>query len=237
MRKMILTLALGIGLVLPALAQFGPGFGGGFGQTSGDALLNNKSVQKELKLTEEQIKAIEELTSAQREAMKEAFPLFREDREKATEIMKKAQTEMTSGLKKVREGLTSEQSKRFSQIKIQVAAKNKDLKIFQDEEVVKVLGLTTKQQDTVKETLAGIEKDVQELRDEAKGDFRKMRDIFKKSTELTSEGWDTVVKSLSDDQKKSWEDAQGEKFELKMDKGGFGGGKQKNKGGKKKDDI
>jgi Spy/CpxP family protein refolding chaperone len=237
MRKMILTLALGIGLVLPVVAQFRQGGAGGFGQMTGDALLNNKSVQKELKLTEEQTKQIEELTSAQREAMKEAFQSFREDREKAAEMMKKAQTEMTNGLKKVRESFTSEQSKRFSQIKIQVAAKNKDLKIFQDEEVVKALNLTTKQQDTVKETLAGIEKDVQELRDEAKGDFRKMRDIFQKSRELTNEGWDTVVKSLNDDQKKAWEDAQGEKFELKMDFGKGGFGKDKKGRDKKKDDF
>jgi Spy/CpxP family protein refolding chaperone len=242
MRKLLLTFALVIGLVLPAVAQFGPGMGRGM--MSGDMLLTNKSVQKELKFTEEQTKQVEEIMASQREAMKEAFPLFREDREKATEIMKKAQTEMTNGLKKVREGLTSEQKKRLSQIQLQQALKTKDLNIFQDEAIAKALSLTTKQKDTIKETIDNIAKDIKELQDDAKGDFRKMREMFKKIGELNTEGWESVMKTMTEDQKKALEEAKGEAFELKMDfpgfgkdKGGFGKDKGKGKGKEKKDDF
>jgi Spy/CpxP family protein refolding chaperone len=236
MRKLLLTLALMIGLVLPAIAQFRPGMGGMGGMT-GDAILTNKSVQKELKFTEEQTKQVAEITAKQQEAMKEAFPLLREDREKATEIMKKAQTEMTSSMKKVREGLTKDQVKRLSQIQLQMAVKNKDLKIFQNEEVAKTLSLTTKQKDTVKETLDNIAKDLKELQDDAKGDFKKMREMFKKAGELNGEGWETVMKTMSEDQKKSLEEAKGEKFEMKMEFPGFGKDKGKGKGKEKKDDF
>ena len=234
MRKMLLTLALMIGLVIPAVAQFRPGMGGGM---SGDTLLTNKGVQKELKFTEEQTKQVAEIAAKQQEVMKEAFPLFREEREKAMEMMKKAQTETATALKKVREGLTKEQSKRLTQIELQVALKNKDLKIFQNEEVAKVLSLTTKQKDTVKDTLDNIAKDTKELQDDAKGDRKKMFEMFKKVGELNTEGWNTVMKTMSEDQKKSLEEAKGEKFELKMDFPGPGRDKGKGKGKEKKDDF
>ncbi|NBO92509.1 MAG: hypothetical protein EBV06_09410 [Planctomycetia bacterium] len=240
MRKMTMTMILAALLVLPALAQFRPGGGLGFGGggQSGDALLKNKSVQKELKFTEEQTKAVTEIGAKQMEAIKEAFPLFKDDMEKAQEMMKKARETEAASLKKVAEDLTNDQKKRFEQIKIQVAATNKDVNVFKTESVIKTLSLTEKQQDSIKETIDVVAKDSKELFDDAKGDRKKMFEVGKKVTELRGEAFDKVVKMLSEDQKKSWTEAQGDKFDFKPDFGGFGkGNKGKGKDQPKKDDF
>jgi len=236
MRKVLLTMALVGLLVIPVLAQFrGGGFGGG---QTGDALLFNKSVQEELKLTDAQKKSLGEVTKAGadlREKGKEAFQDG--DKEKGQEFFKKAGEETTKALKKFKDGLTTIQTKRFDQIQIQVATKNNDANLFKREDIVKALKLSDKQKETVKETLSELAKDTKEVLDDAKDDFRtKGKAAFTKIGTLRKEAYEKITKTFEPDQTKAFKDMAGDKFELKMEKGKFGKG---GKGGKKdkKDDF
>jgi Spy/CpxP family protein refolding chaperone len=208
MRKFLITtglmLVLAALVVAPALAQRRPG-GGGFGGFGGGDPLSNPAVQKALKMTDDQIK-------------------------EAGEIRRKANEEAA---KKIEAKLTSEQKKRYGEIQLWMAEIGQDLKIFTKDGTVKALSLTDKQVKAVKDAMTDMEKDLKELREEAKGDFRK---IFTKSRELRKEAWDKFTGTFTAAQKKAWETAKGEKFEMPRFGGGGGGGRPK-KDSKKKDEI
>jgi hypothetical protein len=234
MRKLWLTLALVGLLALPVLAQrFGGGmFGGGF---SGDALLMNKGVQKELKLDDKQMKALAEISKAADEHRAKAREAFQDgDAEKGKEHMQKANEEQAKGLKKFKDTLNSEQQKRFQEIEVNVARQFTNPDIFKHAGVVKALKLTSKQQESLKEAMSDLEKDSKEVMEDAKGDFGKLKGAFKKLQTLRKDTYEKITKGLTDEQQKTLKDIGGEKFELKFDKGKFGkGGKNK----KKKDDF
>jgi Spy/CpxP family protein refolding chaperone len=240
MRKTLMTLTLVALMALPVLAQRQRGGFGFGGQTTGDGLLTNKSVQEELKLDDKQKESLKELGEKAREIMKEGGEAFKsKDKEKIKELMDKVAEVRTKGLKKVKESLTSLQSKRFGEIQIQVAKKTNDANLFKREEIQKLLKLTDKQKDSVKETLADLDKDVKEVRDDAKGDRAKAKASREKITTLQKDAFEKISKALTEDQAKSLKDASGESFEYKSDFGGFGKDKGKGKGNKKdkKDDF
>ncbi|MBY0228859.1 MAG: hypothetical protein K2W96_06255 [Gemmataceae bacterium] len=227
MRKTLLMLALAGMITLPVVAQFRPG-AGMFG--GGQNLLSMKEVRKELKFTDDQNKVVADLQEKNKEATSGLRELFAEDREKAMAQMKKAGDDLSAGYKKLRGDLTSAQKKRLGELEIQNAAKNKDLGIFKNEDALKVLKLTDKQKEELKEVADTLEKDSKELLDDAKGDKKKGREVFGKIRTMNAEAFDKVMKGLDDDQKKAWEAAQGEKFEFPE----FGFGKEKGKGKKDK---
>jgi len=228
MRKTFMTLTLVVLLALPVLAQRqrqGFGFGG---QMTGDALLANKSVQEELKLDDKQKETLKEISTKFREEIGEAFK--EKDKDKIKEISDKR----TASLKKFKESLTSIQSKRFSEIQVQVSKKNNDVTLFKREEIQKLLKLTDKQKESVKETVASYEADQKEVLDDAKGDRAKGKAAREKISTMRKEAFEKISKTLTDDQAKTLKDAGGEAFEYKAD--GGGGGKGKGKGDKKKKD-
>jgi len=228
MRKVLLTLALVCLLALPVLAQFRQG-GGAMDAT---ALLSNKSVQEELKLTDDQKKLIAEA----KDARDKAFTKMRED--KNFDDAKKVGEDYTAAIKKVIEKLDEKQLKRLVAIEVQQAEKANNPKVFLNEEVQKALKFTSKQKDLAKDTCADIEKDLKEMRDEAKGDFKKFAEIFKKAGELNKGGYEKISKSLDEDQVKALKDIKGEAFDLKVEnpfKDKFG--KDKKKKDDKKDDF
>jgi hypothetical protein len=208
MRKFLLMLVLAALVVAaPVLAQRRPGGGGGFGGFGGFGggdPLSNPAVQKALKMTDDQIK-------------------------EAAEIRRKANEEAA---KKIEGKLTSEQKKRYGEIQLWLAESRQDLNIFTKDSTKKTLKLTDKQVKAAKDAITDMEKDLKELREEAKGDFRK---IITKSRELHKEAWDKYVGTFTDAQKKAWTTAKGEKFE--MPRFGGGGGRPKKDGKKKKDEI
>src|SRR5262245_9851986 len=98
-------------MAVPAAAQFGRG-GGGFGGPG--ALLGNPGVQKELKLTEDQIKKFQDFNQKLQPKRQEAGEAFRnQDQEKAREIQKEIATETEKFMK---ETLSADQQKRLKQI-------------------------------------------------------------------------------------------------------------------------
>src|SRR5262249_40423804 len=104
--------------------------------------------------------------------------------------------------------------------------------IFKNETVAKGLKLTDKQKSMIKDTLSSVEQDAKELREEAKGDREKMREIFQKIGKLREGAYTKITKSLSDDQKKAWKEMQGGEFGPTMP--AFGG-RRGGRGGDKKD--
>jgi hypothetical protein len=225
MRKLILTVVMAGLVCLPVLAQFP--FGGGRGGIDSNSMLGSKDVQKELKLTEAQIKTI---TTA-REEMTKAFRAAIQDMDR--EAMQKAQQEQTKALTKVREGFTPEQKKRFFQLELQSAAKGNQAAIFSREDVQKAMKFTSEQTEKVKSALSELQKDTKEVFEDAQGDREKFQAAMKKVQGLGKDTFDKITKSFSDDQKKSWKELQGDEFKGEF-RPPFGFGKGK---GKKKDDF
>lgn len=234
MRKTWMTLVLVGLLVLPLLAQRG---GGRRGQGN-DNLLTNKSVQVELKLDEKQKKELAAIAKKRGETFAKMKELGKEgDLDKAMELGKKSAEETSKALAKVRESLTSTQSKRLTQIEIQQATKNKSPRIFTNKEIEKILGLTDKQKESIKEALSDLEKDSKELIDDAGMDFKKKFAAFKKAQTMGQEVYTKLTKGFTKEQAKTWETAGGEKFDLKVENPFGGGGKRKDKKKETKDDF
>jgi Spy/CpxP family protein refolding chaperone len=213
--KMVLALAVFGLLVAPALAQRPGGFGFGFGgPQAGPALLLNKSVQDELKLSDEVKSKLTKINEKQNEKRREAFQSAAGDFEKIREEMQKigeaTNKEVTQIIDK---DLKPEQAKRFKQIKVQVAG----VQAFLEPDVQKELKLTDKQKADAKAAIDDVQKDVRELFQEAQGNPEKMREVGKKVQALRQEAFDKVAGTLSADQKKTWAEMTGPKFELKLE--------------------
>jgi hypothetical protein len=220
------AIAAGVALVLayPVLAQQPGGggrFGGGFGGPGGTKmLLLNKSVQDELKLTDDQKADLTKVQEKQRAAMAKARE-SRDDRDKAREIVTAANEEAGKEIDKWKEGgLKPDQSKRLKQIELQVGG----IRAFTEADVQKELKLNEKQTGEIKDISEGLTKDVRDLFGSAGtgGDRAKMRE---KMEGLRKEAMEKVNGILTDEQKAKWKEMVGEKFEIKMDgpPGGQGG--------------
>jgi Spy/CpxP family protein refolding chaperone len=219
---MVLAAAAAALIAMPTAAQ-GPR-GGGFGGPG--MLLLNPGVQKEIKLTEEQIKKFEAFNKGNEPKRQEAREAgMGGDQEKANEIRK----ELAAATEKfIKDTLTADQTKRLKQIQRQSRGPD----AFADEETAKELKLTDEQKDGIKkvvddlgaqskEAFTGIDFQDQEARQAA----------FKKIQGFRKEASDKITKMLTADQKKVWRELTGEPFEVQFGpgRGGFGKGKGKAK--------
>jgi hypothetical protein len=201
----------------PALAQRGMGRGG-FGPAQ---LVQNKSVQEELKIDADQAKKVKETLDKVREDLKDEYAKFGRgsdaSQEERAAARKKTGEAETKALKDV---LKDDQVKRLQQIQRQLMG----LAIFDDPDVQKELKLTDEQKDKIKD----IQKDLQKERDAIfppgeKPDFSKFQENQKKLQGITKEAMDNASKALKDDQKKTLKELTGAAFEIKFDFGGRGG--------------
>jgi Spy/CpxP family protein refolding chaperone len=214
-------LAAGMALVLVVTFSFaqqgrrGPGMGGG---GSSLFLLSQKSVQDELKLTEEQVKKVTALEEKQRESFKGFKDLSKEERKtKAEERAKETK-------KAVDEILKPEQVKRLKQISIQQSGS----RAYSDPEVEEALKLSAEQ----KEKIKGIQED----------SFKEMRDLFggggdreearKKMESIRKASEEKIQGVLSAEQKTKFKELAGEPFKGEIKRPEFRG-----KGNKKKSEI
>jgi Spy/CpxP family protein refolding chaperone len=200
----------------PAFAQQG---GGGF-QLGGVRLLQNKSVQEELKMTDEQKEAVKKVADEYGPKLREAFQNM--DREKAQEIQQ-AQTKASLAT------LKPEQVKRFKQIDLQVSG----LVALGREDVQKELKLTDEQKNKIKEISENLQKEMREIFQDAGQDREKRQEAQKKIATMRTEAFDKVKAALTDEQKATWKEMVGEKFEIKLEPGRPGGGRGKGKGADK----
>ena len=202
LRTTLFALSAALLLAAPALAQPPRGGmqrgGGGIGM-----LLGNKSVQDELKITDDQKKKIEEFAAKQQEARRGMQDLSQEERrEKNQELTKQAEAF-------AKEVLTADQQKRIKQIVIQTAG----LRAFAMEDVVKELKLTDEQKEKLKALSDDMRKDQQELFSGG-GD---QQENMKKFQALNKEYLTKASALLTDEQKKVWTELTGKPFELKME--------------------
>jgi hypothetical protein len=205
----------GLGLVAllagPALAQGqGRGFGRGFGGLG--SLLGNASVQKELKLDDQQTEKAKELAQKIGEESREKFQGLQDlSQEERREKMTAIGREMSEkALKSAGEFLKPEQITRLKQINYH----QQGAAAFNDPDVAKKLNLTDTQKSEI-QTL------VDESRSQIRGIFQSAGDdreaAMKKVAELRTETLTKATSKLNDEQQKSWKELIGAPFEVKYE--------------------
>ncbi len=208
-----LSLALAIGLIAPLFAQQ-PGRGGAGRGVTTSMLLGQKSVQEELKLTEDQVKKIETISKDLRTKYADDLKDF-QNREKFQEAMKKMNEEQTKLLADV---VKPEQMKRVKQIEVQVGG----LRALTNEDVQKALKLTEKQIEQVKAMTEDLAKDSKSIRDDAGKDRAKLTEAMAKINTLSKEASAKFLSGLSADQKTAWKELTGDEFKGKIEFTGMG---------------
>lgn len=239
--KYVLTAALVALMVAPALGELlldpmpspeeAPEFS--------PLLLNNKGVQKELHLTDEQR---DKITKIIHDALVEHLPDFQKafqkalatgDRKKLAQFihgfMHKASLEAQAKVHKaIPDILKEEQMKRFRQIELQVNV----LQTLNKPDIQKVLKLTDKQKGEINKIAADCKRNIAEV--EAKvltvDGQRKQSEMYLNAAEmaqttrkLINEANSKAVKIFTEEQKRKWKDMIGEKFDFKLDPLNFPG--------------
>jgi Spy/CpxP family protein refolding chaperone len=209
--KCLLTVGLAALLAAPAFAQ--PPGGGRRGPGGGGMnLLQNKSVQEELKLTAEQIDKSKKVSEDIREKYKDDFPKVREmSQEERQEFFKKVGDETNKALATV---LNADQQKRYKQIQLQQMSRFTGANILLTPDVEKGLKLTDDQKGKIKTIVEDINKEMKELRESG---GQPGPETFQKMQAINKEGMEKASATLTDDQKKAWKELQGAPFEVKME--------------------
>jgi Spy/CpxP family protein refolding chaperone len=199
--------------VSPAWAQQQRQRGGGFGGFGGDPiyLLGQKSVQEELKLTDEQIKKAKELSDKRSEAFQGLRDLSREEQQKKRQEIAKANN------KALAEILKPEQLKRVKQIALQQRITFGLAFVVSDEETASALRITDEQKEKIREIRM---KGFEELR--ALGQERD-EETNKKRQELMKATNEKVAGVLTAEQKTKLKEMQGAPFTGKIERPQFPG--------------
>lgn len=213
MRSSVSLAALAL-LAVPALAQ---PHSSGTGQAA-LALLTNRSVQEELRISEDQKKKIDaasrKLNDMRQEKMKEAGITLKNILQKRAEmdrITKALNAEADRILSSV---LDDKQTARFKQIRLQ----QRGLRAFTTEEVETALKLSDDQKKKIKDTIEGLNKEFEEARKEAGMDLAKLTELFARHREKSKEALGKVAATLTMEQKKTWKEMSGEPFEIKFER-------------------
>lgn len=213
-RLMQLTLAAAVVMLAvgPALAQAqqrqrGGGFGGGT-----LFLLTQKSVQEELKLSDEQVKKVTELQEKQREAFQGFGDLSQEERRTKMQEMAKTQNEAITKL------LKPEQLKRAKQIALQQQVSRTLAFTLNNEEIAKTLNITDEQKEKIRDIQSKAREETQGLGRDEEG-FKKRQEINKATNEK-------VMGLLTAEQKAKLKEMQGEPFKGEI-ANPFGGRRQR----------
>jgi Spy/CpxP family protein refolding chaperone len=186
--------------------------GGGAGGFGGPLfLLGQKSVQEELKLSDEQVKQVKELADKQRESLQGLRDLSQEERQTKMQEAAKTNDKAISKL------LKPEQYKRVRQIALQ----QQGSRALSNEEVAKALKISEEQKDKIKEIQTKAFEEMRGLgRDE---EARKKRQEMMKATN------EQVMGVLTAEQKTKLKEMQGEPFTGKIERPQFGGGNRRNR--------
>jgi Spy/CpxP family protein refolding chaperone len=189
-------------------APGGPGPGGGGSME----LLRNEGVQKELKLSDEQIKQLEEMKQAIHEKYKGEFEKINKLPEgergaKFQEMRKKIEAEHRKVLAGV---LKPEQEKRLEQINLQ----NEGATVFLDPNVEKDLKLTDEQKESIKTIMVEAQKQMRQTIGAAGGVNPNREEMMKKMQSMRKETYQKAVEVLTESQKKTWKEMTGAPFEV-----------------------
>lgn len=206
---------LGLGLVAliasPAAAQ---GRGGGmFGRGNAAILLSNASVQKELKLDDDQKKKAEELAEKTREKMQENREATQglEGEERRNKMMELNRELGASTHKAIAEFLKKDQAHRLHQIALQQQGA---MALANDPNVVKKLNLTDSQKEEIQSIQQEMMQEMRTIFQESQGDREA---AMKKMGELRQQTLSKVEGKLNDEQRKAWKEMLGAPFEVKWE--------------------
>lgn len=211
---MTLALALAAWLSAPAQAQRPGG-----GMMGGGALLANKDVQKELKLTDEQIekaeKAAAEMRAKMAERRQELDGLEGQERQ---EKMASFQKEMAAESKKLSDELLKpEQAKRFEQISLQTEFRMRGPQALLGAEVQSKMKLTDEQKAKLNDLGEDLQSQRRELFQAGQGGDR--QEMMTKMQALQKETAEKVMAMMTEDQKTAWKELTGEPFEIRFQPG------------------
>lgn len=211
--KIMIRTVMSLGLVAliaaPAAAQ-GRGFGFGRGR-SYSGLLGNASVQKELKLDDQQVEKAKELAEKLGAEMREKFQDLQglDQDERRTKMQEINREINASALKSAGEFLKPEQIARLKQVRHQQLG----AAAFNDPEVAHKLNLTDAQKTEIRE----LEQSAREKMP-SREDFQSDREAaMKKMQEVGKETLSHVVAKLNDEQQKTWKELIGAPFEIKYE--------------------
>jgi hypothetical protein len=172
-------------------------------------LLEIADVQKDLKLSEEQVKKITELSQKQKDALKDIKG--RADAQKAreaSETIRKALAEI----------LNETQSKRLKQLELQ----QRGARALLETEVNQALGLNQEQKTKVEEAVRDSSRKSLEITRENRGNREAAQ---KKVGELTKSTLADVLKTLTPEQQTKWRELAGEPFQGTLPSSGFAVGR------------
>ncbi len=198
--KLVLTLGALALLASPALAQGRGGFGGGAA-----GFLMAPNVQKDLKLTDEQVRKVQETLRDIRERHQSEYSALRDASSDVRQTKMATLNETVSDEVKKALSFSAEQSKRYDQISLQA----RGLQAFASASVDERLKLTSDQKSKIREiveatrsSFAGaVNKDASEQeRTEARN----------KRAATQKQNMTKVQALLTDDQKNTWKEMTGE---------------------------
>jgi Spy/CpxP family protein refolding chaperone len=206
--KLVLLLGTLALLASPALAQ-GQGQGrGGFGGGAAGFLMA-PNVQKDLQLTDAQVKKVQETLREIREKHQSDYTALREASADVRSAKMVTLNETVSDEVKKALSFSAEQSKRFDQISLQA----RGVQAFANPTVGEKLNLTTDQKSKIHEI-------VEATRSSSAGALNKdaseqeRTDARNKRAATQKENLTKVQALLTDDQKKAWNELTGEPIEI-----------------------
>jgi uncharacterized membrane protein len=216
--KWLLTAALAVLMAAPVFGQLIPGMmpilENGL---QAPILLMNRGVQREIKLAEEQRERIRKIVKEVHDKYQPELQKARaaRDNKKLLQLTRESTQETTDRVNKaIPDVLKPEQARRLKQIEIQVNG----LVSLNKPEIQKELKLTDKQKDDIARIGDGLKQDLAELaKDAANGPLLKLPEAVRKARTLNDEATKKALATLTREQKKTWDDMTGEKFELKLD--------------------
>jgi len=202
--KLTLTLGTLALLASPALAQGRGGFGGGAA-----GFLMAPNVQKDLQLTEAQVKRVQEALREIRESHQADYTALRDASADVRLAKMAALNETVSDEVKKALSFSADQSKRFDQISLQAHG----VHAFTSPVVVKKLKLTSDQNSTIHEIVeatrsAGAGANNKDASEQERTEARSKRAATQK------EHMTKVQALLTDDQKHEWKELTGEPIEI-----------------------
>jgi hypothetical protein len=187
-------------LILVAAEAHAQRGGRGFGQLGGGSLmlLNQKSVQQELRLSDQQTKKVDGLIDEQRSAFAELRDLDQQERREKLAERLKAQDTAIAGL------LDTDQAKRLKQITWQQRGGG----ALGESEVAEALGLSSEQKDQLMTLQRGAASEMRNLF-QGGGDREESR---KKLQEARAAANEKALGLLTSEQKEKWKALLGEPF-------------------------
>ena len=225
------VLVVGVALLLAADAsaqqrqrgQGGRGGRGGMGGGGLGMLIQNEGVQKELKLSSDQVEKATAAVQKVREKHQDELAGLRdlqgdERREKMVSLNKTISSEQEKSLAGI---LTPDQIKRLKQIEIQAQG----AQAFTDPEVEKQLNLTGDQKEKIKTIAADAQAEMRELF-QGGGGGGDRAEMQKKRAALSKATMERISAVLTSAQKDTWKEMTGAPVEIQFQGRGRRGGGQ-----------